>query len=47
MTHRLIIALGLTISAFTLQGCALAVGAAGAVVADEIIEDKEGGDGLF
>ncbi len=47
MTKQLILALGLLISGFALQGCALAVGAGAAVVVDEIIEDERGGDGLF
>lgn len=41
------IALALVVMCFGLQGCALAVGAAGAVVADEVIERERGGDGLF
>ncbi len=47
MSKKLILALGLLVSGFALQGCALAVGAGAAVVADEIIEDEKGGDGLF
>ena len=35
------------LAAYTLSGCALAVGAGAAVVADEIIEEERGGDGLF
>ncbi|NNK78800.1 MAG: hypothetical protein HKP40_08835 [Litoreibacter sp.] len=32
----------------TLSGCApLVIGAGGAVIADEIVEDRKGGDGLF
>ncbi|MCT8328017.1 hypothetical protein [Albidovulum sediminis] len=32
----------------TLPGCAaVIVGAGGAVLADEVVEDREGGDGLF
>ena len=47
MTARILLALSLLVSAFAIQGCAVAVGAAGAVVADEIAEDQKGGDGLF
>ena len=47
MTKKMILALGLSIAGFGLQGCALAVGAAGVVVADEILENERGGDGLF
>lgn len=47
MSNRFILAFGLLVSVFALQGCAVAVGAAGAVIADEIIEDERGGDGLF
>lgn len=32
----------------SLSGCAaVAIGAAGAVVADKVVENEEGGDGLF
>ena len=34
-------------AAYTLSGCAVAVGAGAAVIADEIVEDEKGGDGLF
>lgn len=38
----------LLMAATTLSGCAaVAVGAAGAVVADKVVEDRNGGDGLF
>ena len=38
----------LTIATATLSGCApVVIGAAGAVVADEVIEQEKGGDGLF
>ena len=47
MTKRIFLAVGLLITGFSLQGCAVAIGAAGAVVADEILEDERGGDGLF
>ena len=47
MSNRIILAFGLILSVFALQGCAVALGAAGAVVADEILEDERGGDGLF
>ena len=47
MTKRILLAMGLLITSFGLQGCALAVGAAGVVVADEILENERGGDGLF
>ena len=30
-----------------LSGCAVAVGGAAVVIADEVIEDRDGGDGLF
>ena len=30
-----------------LSGCAAAVGAGAVVVADQVIEDQNGGDGLF
>ncbi|MFY0692053.1 MAG: hypothetical protein JXR14_09065 [Paracoccaceae bacterium] len=35
------------VTASSLSGCAVAVGAGGAIVADEIMEDRNGGDGLF
>jgi hypothetical protein len=38
----------LTLLALTITGCApLIVGGAAAVVADEVIEQDQGGDGLF
>jgi predicted small secreted protein len=37
-----------TLLALTTAGCApLLIGGAGAVVADEVIEQDQGGDGLF
>lgn len=37
-----------TLLALTTSGCApLLIGGAGAVVADEVIEQDKGGDGLF
>lgn len=47
MSTKKWMALGLVVLSFGLQGCAVAVGAAGAVIADEILEDERGGDGLF
>ena len=44
---RLILGMSLLLSSFALQGCAVAVGAAGAVVVDEVMEQERGGDGLF
>ena len=39
---------GLILAMVALSGCApLIVGAGGAVIADEIAEDQNGGDGLF
>lgn len=38
----------LTLLALAVSGCApLLIGGAGAVVADEVIEQDKGGDGLF
>jgi hypothetical protein len=38
----------MTLLALTTAGCApLLIGGAGAVVADEVIEQDQGGDGLF
>lgn len=38
----------LALATTALSGCApLIVGAGGAVIADEIVEDERGGDGLF
>ena len=40
--------LALLAAPFVLSGCAaMAVGAAGAVVVDEALEQERGGDGLF
>lgn len=40
--------LALALSMTALSGCApLVVGAAGAVVVDEVMEQESGGDGLF
>lgn len=47
MIKRLIL-LPILLGAPVLAGCVpVAVGVAGAVVADEIVEDRQGGDGLF
>ena len=47
MTHRLMLLLAVC-AAPLLSACVpVAVGVAGAIVADEIVEDREGGDGLF
>lgn len=35
------------LSSVTLTGCGPLLGAAGAVAADEVVEDDKGGDGLF
>lgn len=35
------------IAACLTTGCALAVGAGAVVVGDEIVEDRQGGDGIF
>ncbi len=46
--RKLLILLSLTAISAAVSGCVpLALGAAGAVVADEAVEDRQGGDGLF
>ncbi len=46
MIHRLLLLSVLAVP--VLSGCVpVAVGAGAVVVADEVIEDREGGDGLF
>ena len=46
--QKTLMILALIVAPFALSGCAaIAVGAAGAVVADEAMENKNGGDGLF
>lgn len=47
MTRNTLALISLLITLPILSGCAAAVGAGAAVVADEAIEDREGGDGLF
>ena len=48
MTKPFFLILDLSCLPLPLAGCvALAVGAAGAVVVDEVIEDRDGGEGLF
>jgi len=48
MGNKLWLVLALVASGATISGCVpLVVGAAGAVVVDEVIERKQGGDGLF
>ncbi len=48
MTPRLILALALLAATQTLTACApVAIGAAGAIIADEVMENEGGGDGLF
>lgn len=48
MHKKLWLALTLVLMGTTVSGCAaLVIGAAGAVVADEAVEQKNGGDGLF
>ena len=38
----------LLVAAFSLTGCApVVIGAGGAVLADKVAEDQNGGDGLF
>jgi hypothetical protein len=38
----------LGVTAILFSGCApLVIGAGGAVIADQVVEDKKGGDGLF
>lgn len=38
----------LALAAATLAGCVpVAIGAGGALVADQVAEDRQGGDGLF
>lgn len=47
MTHRIWILLALLGSTTALQACAPAIGAGAIVAADQIVEEEEGGDGLF
>lgn len=47
MTRKTLTILALLMAAPMLAGCAAAVGAGAAVVADEAVEDERGGDGLF
>lgn len=48
MKNRFWLILVLGISGVTVAGCTpLLVGAAGVVVVDEVMERKQGGDGLF
>lgn len=47
MTRKMMAAFGLLLALPLLSACAAAVGAGAAVVADEAIEQEEGGDGLF
>ncbi len=48
MTPRLILTFALLASTSLLSACAqLAIGAGAAVIADEVVEDQRGGDGLF
>ena len=44
---KLLMILMSLMAAYSLSGCAVAVGAGAAVVADKIVEEEEGGDGLF
>jgi hypothetical protein len=42
------LALTLTLAVATLSGCApVIIGAGGAVIADKVVEQERGGDGLF
>ena len=47
MSKRLFLVLAILTMPFTLQGCAAAIGAGAVVVADEVLEDRDGDDGLF
>lgn len=48
MHKKLLLAVIFTSLGMAVSGCVpLAVGAAGAVVADKVVEDQNGGDGLF
>lgn len=48
MRNGLWLILALAAAGFGVSGCApLVIGAAGAVVADEVMEQESGGDGLF
>lgn len=44
---RILLALATLSFAALVSGCGLVAGAGGAVVADEVAEEREGGDGLF
>ena len=35
------------LAAFQISGCAVAVGAGGAIIVDDALEQENGGDGLF
>lgn len=46
--NRIWILAGLALAAALMSGCGpLVVGAGGAVIADQAVEDERGGDGLF
>ncbi|WP_167853564.1 hypothetical protein [Roseovarius aestuariivivens] len=47
MTHRFWLSLAFLGSMTALQACAPAIGAGAVVAADQIIEEEEGGDGIF
>mgnify|MGYP001814584077 CR=1 FL=1 len=47
MKKTLILMLALGSAGLALSGCAAAIGAAGVLAADEIMEQEHGGDGLF
>ncbi len=47
MRTKIWVALAMLMAVTGLSGCAAALVGAGVVVADEIVEDRQGGDGLF
>ena len=47
MLRKLPLTLALILSTLTLTGCVAAIGAGGAVAVDSVMEEEQGGDGLF
>lgn len=48
MQSRFWLILTLTVAGTTFSGCtAVVIGGAGAIIVDEVMEQKSGGDGLF
>ncbi|MEO1564428.1 MAG: hypothetical protein AAFR98_13410 [Pseudomonadota bacterium] len=45
--NKVVLTLLALFAAFQISGCAAAIGAGGVIVADEVLEDQNGDDGLF